>query len=503
MSKTQVVHYEKWQSFAGEMVVFPLGEKPKFTSEMKEIANIYRKLEATGDFSGRSGEAVLLYSAQLKKSICGAERILLLGLGEGDKDSDLQRDRIRQIGGLVAQKAAEIKADEVLVVIPALDGVKSADTLEPLVEGVLLGDYRFLKYKTGKKGAEAPYDGLKTVGISLPEAFDKPLQKASERAQLAACCGCAARDMAHEPGNGWTPKHFSRYAKELAKSHSLLCTVLGKKKMKKMGMGGLLGVSQGSKESPKLVVLEYTPEKPRKTVLMVGKGLTFDSGGVSLKSGAGMEEMKYDMCGGAAVICAMKAVAEEKPDVRVIAIVPATDNMAGGGALKPGDIINHYGGISSEVVNTDAEGRLILTDALAYGVETYSPDYVLDLATLTGAAIIGLGHHHTALVSNSDHLVELATRAGAKTGEPVWRLPLTEEYRKQIRSEVADIKNVGGRPAGTITAAAYLEKFIGDTPWLHFDIAGTAWNFTEKKYIPKGPSGTGTRTLIEFIRSLG
>ncbi|CAG37333.1 leucyl aminopeptidase [Desulfotalea psychrophila] len=502
MSKTQVVHYEKWQSFAGDLLVFPLGEKPEFSGDMKEIANIYNKLEATGDFSGKDGEAVLLYSSQLKKSICGAERILLLGLGKGDKDSDLQRDLLRQTGGLVAQKAAEIKATEVLVVIPTLAGRKSADTLEPLVEGVLLGDYRFLKYMS-KKDAPAPYRGLKVLALSFAGAFDKALERISERAQLAADCGCAARDMAHEPGNGWTPKHFSRYAKKLAKSHSLVCTVLGKKKMKKMGMGGLLGVSQGSKESPQLVVLEYSPENPRKTVLMVGKGLTFDSGGVSLKPGAGMEEMKYDMCGGAAVICAMKAVAEEKPDVRVIAIVPATDNMAGGGALKPGDIISHYGGISSEVVNTDAEGRLILADALAYGVEKYCPDYVLDLATLTGAAIIALGHHHTALVSNSDHLVELATRAGAKAGEPVWRLPLTEEYRKQIKSEVADIKNVGGRPAGTITAAAYLEKFIGDTPWLHFDIAGTAWNFTEKKYIPKGPSGTGTRTLIEFIRSLG
>jgi len=213
-----------------------------------------------------------------------------------------------------------------------------------------------------------------------------------------------------------------------------------------------------------------------------------------------MMDMKYDMCGGAAVLASMDAIAKEKPNVGVVAIIPSTDNMSGSDALKPGDIITHYGGITSEVENTDAEGRLILADSLAYGIEQYNPSCVIDLATLTGAVIIALGHHHTGVLSNNDSLVKQLIDAGTKCGEPLWRLPLGREYSKQIESRVADIKNTGGKSAGTITAAAYLQKFVGEVPWAHLDIAGTAWNFTEKTYIPKGPSGTGVRTLVEFVK---
>ncbi len=280
------------------------------------------------------------------------------------------------------------------------------------------------------------------------------------------------------------------------------CRVIEKKEMEKLGMGGLLGVNRGSREQPKLVAVEFLPEKYKKTVLLVGKGITFDSGGISLKLGAGMMEMKYDMCGGAAVLSAIEAIAAEKPPVRVVSVVPATDNMPGGAALKPGDIVTHYGGLTAEIENTDAEGRLILADALAWGIEQYRPDCVIDLATLTGAAIIGLGHHRTAVLSNDDGLCDALIAAGSRAGEPQWRLPLAREYAKQLESQVADLKNTGGRPAGTITAAEYLHSFVGKTPWAHLDIAGTAWNFTEKSYIPKGPSGTGVRTLIEFVCNL-
>jgi leucyl aminopeptidase len=249
-----------------------------------------------------------------------------------------------------------------------------------------------------------------------------------------------------------------------------------------------------------MVILEYRPAHPVATLLLVGKGLTFDSGGISLKPSAGMEEMKYDMAGGAAVMGLMEAVGEERPDLRIIAMVPATDNMGGGAAVKPGDIITHYNGLSSEIVNTDAEGRLILADALAYGIEQFTPDFVVDLATLTGAVIVGLGHHRTGLLATDDDLANRLLAAGERSGEPLWRLPLGPEYSKQIESSVADLKNSGGRSAGTITAAAYLQKFVGDTPWAHLDIAGTAWEFTEKSYIPKGPSGIGVRTLLELVR---
>lgn len=267
-----------------------------------------------------------------------------------------------------------------------------------------------------------------------------------------------------------------------------------------MKMGGILAVNKGSVDPAKLVVLEYKPKKYSQTIMLVGKGLTFDSGGVSLKPAAGMQDMKHDMCGGAAVLGVMKVVAREKPAVRVVGLVPTTDNMMSGSATKPGDIITHYNGITSEVINTDAEGRLILADALAYGNEKYQPDCIVDLATLTGAVIICLGHNRTGLLSNNDKLSELITQAAAKAGEPVWRLPIDEEHIKQIDSRVADIKNTGGREAGTITAAAYLQKFVGDTPWVHLDIAGTAWNFSKKNYVPEGPSGIGVRTLTEFIR---
>jgi leucyl aminopeptidase len=265
-------------------------------------------------------------------------------------------------------------------------------------------------------------------------------------------------------------------------------------------MGGILAVNKGSEEPPKLVILEYNPEKYTDTVLLVGKGLTFDSGGISLKPAKGMMDMKYDMCGGAAVLAAVEAIAREKLKVKVVALVPSTDNMAGGGAVKPGDIITHYGGITSEIENTDAEGRLILADALVYGIEKFQPTCVIDLATLTGAVIIALGHHYSGLLSNNDRLAEKLLEAGQVCGEPLWRLPLGKMFAKQLESKVADTKNTGGRPAGCITAAEYLHQFVGEVPWAHLDIAGTAWDFTEKSYIPKGPSGVGVRTLIELFR---
>lgn len=237
-------------------------------------------------------------------------------------------------------------------------------------------------------------------------------------------------------------------------------------------------------------------------MLLVGKGLTFDSGGICTKPPAGMEDMKYDMCGGAAVLAAMQAIAEIGIEgINVVGLIPATENLSGSAALKPGDVIRHYGGKTSEIINTDAEGRLILADALAYGIATYQPQAVVDLATLTGAVIIGLGHHYTGLLTNNDQLAAQLTEAGAQVGEPLWRLPLGPEYRKQIDSRLADIKNAGSdRSAGTITAACYLQEFVGETPWAHLDIAGTAWDFTEKSYIPKGPSGTGVRTLVACLR---
>ena len=422
----------------------------------------------------------------------------MLGLGDIGELSDRYEmfELLRTVGGIVANQCRKNKIENVGLCIPKIEGLDAAVVGENVIEGILLGAYQFLKYK---KKDDDTYPGLKKIEV-FSSVDRTEIRKGVARGSNSALSACVARDMANEPGNCWTPTHFAQYAKKVAKELGLKCTILEKSHMTKLGMGGIIAVNKGSEEPPKFVILEYNPEQSSETVLLVGKGLTFDSGGISLKPGQGMMDMKYDMCGGAAVLSAIEAIAREKPRVRVVALIPSTDNMIGGGALKPGDIITHYGGITSEIENTDAEGRLILADALAYGIEKYQPSCVIDLATLTGAVIIALGHHYSGLMSNNDLLAERLVKAGKTCGEPLWRLPLGAMYAKQIKSKVADIKNTGGRPAGSITAAEYLHKFVGEVPWAHLDIAGTAWDFTEKTYIPKGPSGIGVRTLIELLR---
>ncbi|CAG0906341.1 unnamed protein product [Cyprideis torosa] len=411
---------------------------------------------------------------------------------------------MRCAGGLVASLCREKKARKICILLPQT-WLEEGDslTVQALTEGILLGDYAFQKYKTElkKKKRHLPIQEIRYIS----PANSAEIRRAAERGRILAFSACEARNMANEPGNGWQSDDFARYGQDLAKTYGFRCTLLSEKELRAKGMGGILAVNQGSATPPCLVILEYRSESAakNKTVLLVGKGLTFDSGGVSLKPSAGMEEMKYDMCGGAAILAVMHVVGKERPDCNVVAIVPATDNMPGANAVKPGDIITHYNGITSEVVNTDAEGRLVLADSLAYGIEHFKPDYVIDLATLTGAVIIGLGHHYTGLFSNNDDLAQKLIQAGGRAGEPLWRLPLGEEYRKQLESKVADLKNTGGRPAGAVTAAEYLHRFVGKTPWAHLDIAGTAWNFTGKTYVPEGQaSGICVRTLAEFLHIL-
>lgn len=451
------------------------------------------------EFTGKKEQCLQLYPGIDKEGaalLC--KRVLFVGLGEIDKEAEphAANELFRVAGGVIAGQCKKNKAVKIAVTVPEVADIDQVDFGEYLTEGILLGCYQFLKYKTEEK---EPYPGLKKLTFFCRNR-DTSLRDALARGKNSATAACVARDMANEPGNGWTPAHFAEYARNCAQKFNLQCKVLEKSHMKKLRMEGILGVNRGSKEAPKLVILEYSPGKKVDTILLVGKGLTFDSGGVSLKPAQGMMDMKYDMCGGAAVLAAMQTIAAEKPDVRVVAVVPSTDNMSGGGALKPGDIIKHYGGITSEIENTDAEGRLILADALAYGIEKFKPDCVIDLATLTGAVIFALGHHYSGLMSNNDMLAKRLIEASRFSGEPLWRLPLGEMYREQIKSNVADIKNTGGKPAGSITAAEYLHRFVGKVPWAHLDIAGTAWDFTEKSYIPKGPSGFGVRTLIELVR---
>ncbi|MEE4165204.1 MAG: leucyl aminopeptidase [Desulfocapsaceae bacterium] len=502
MKNTKLVVSDKdFQKQRDSLTVVIIDDQKNVTSFLdKQMKRKIKYILNLGDFKGKKGEHLLLYPGSSdSKSLQGAPRMLMIGLGDGkEKNRTLLLEALRSAGGIVAAEARKLKAENVAIVLPDYVTGAAYYGAEQLVEGVILGDYQFTKYKKPEK-PEDTFPGIKKITLCLKKN-SSGVRSAARRAQYGCEAVLSARDMAHEPGNKWTPQQFADCALQLAASSELKCRIMDRAAMEKAGMGGLLAVSQGSAVPPKLVILEYVPKRHSKTILLVGKGLTFDSGGISIKPSAGMEDMKYDMCGGAAVLSTMMAVAEEKPGVRVIAMIPSSENLSGAKAVKPGDIITHYNGITSEVVNTDAEGRLILADALSYGIKKYKPDCVVDLATLTGAVIIALGHHRTGLVSNNDRLAELLHSSGEICGEPLWRLPLDEAYSKQIDSDVADIKNVGGKEGGSITAAAYLQKFVGDTPWAHLDIAGTAWDFTKKSYIPKGPSGVGVRTLIDFIR---
>lgn len=490
--------------YQGELLVTFVGLTDDAIIAAPQVVDLAGEVIEGGDFKAKGGDQLLLYPPYSQKSkVSGAKRLLLLGLGNIEKienDTEL-KEQLRIAGGRIAAAVGKAKAKNIGILLPDLGRVSAALMCEHIIEGVLLGSYRFDKYRTKvADDDEKEPASLKKINVYL-STQQATTRKGINRAIFSSTATWDARDMANEPGNGWTPSQFGSYAKSLAKRYGLKCTILEKNQMKKLGMGGILAVNQGSDEPPKCVILDHNPPKAKDTILIVGKGLTFDSGGISLKPAAGMMDMKYDMCGGAAAISAMKVVAEEKPKVRVVCIVPSTDNMSGGSALKPGDIITHYSGITSEIENTDAEGRLILADAIAYGVEKYNPTCVVDLATLTGAVVIALGHHTSGLMSNNNTLAKKLLEAGQSCGEPLWRLPLGKEYAKQIKSKVADIKNTGGRPGGSITAAEYLHKFVGKTPWAHLDIAGTAWDFTKKTYIPAGPSGIGVRTLTEFIRN--
>ncbi len=486
-----VVSKKNSSTFTGDVLVVPVPKLDESEFKLEPLLQGYLDLPMQNDdFSGKDGETFLAYPGDT----LACSRLFFVGVG---KDLD-ERESFRLCGGVVAKAIRKIKGKTIGIDFRFKD-IDLAIAGEAFTEGLLLGSYNFNRHKKPEK--DAPPE-IKKITF-FPDADGPGFRKGIKRAEIAAEIGALARDMANEPGNYWTAADFAHFARDLSANYPIKSTILAKKKCQNLKMGGLLAVNQGSADEPRMVIMEYRCKKKKApTLLLVGKGLTFDSGGISLKPGAGMADMKYDMCGGAAVMGAMLGIAKEQPkNINVIGIVPATDNMPSGSAVKPGDVITCYNGKTVEILNTDAEGRLILADALSYGVDKYKPDAIVDLATLTGAVIVGLGHHNTGLLSNDDDLTDKVTKAGAKCGEPTWRLPLGKEYSKQIKSKVADIKNIGGKGGGTITAAAFLEEFVDETPWVHLDIAGTAWGFTEKSYIPKGPSGTGARTLLELIRA--
>jgi leucyl aminopeptidase len=447
----------------------------------------------SGDFAGKLLQTSFLYG----KGLIPAKRIFLVGLGKR-KDFDLEKFR-----NASAKTAQEIRDLNLKKFATSLDidvkGFSLNNLTEALVEGIILGLYQFNHFKTVER------DKIKEVqeAVIVEDQEDnlKIIKPAVKSAEIISCAVSFVRDLVSTPANELTPSDLANKARELENKKHVKVNILGSAQIKKMGMHSFLGVAKGSDEPPKFIILEYhgSPKK-QPYIALVGKGITFDSGGISIKPSEKMDEMKTDMAGGAAVLGVIRAAADLNLPVNIVGLIPATENLPSGKAYKPGDILKSMSGQTIEVLNTDAEGRLILADALSYATR-YKPAAIIDLATLTGACIIALGDTVIGMMGTDENLKKRLQAAGCSTGEMVWELPLWEEYHELIKSDIADFKNSGGRAGGAITAAAFLSKFVGKYPWVHLDIAGPALYKKDKPYIPKGGSGVGVRLLLHLLRN--
>jgi leucyl aminopeptidase len=446
-----------------------------------------------GDFQGKLYQVAVLYT----RDPVPAKRVILVGLGP-KKDVDMEKLRGAYAGA--ARQARALGLKEVTFSLDVHDtGQTIRQITEAALEGAILGLYQFTPYKTLER------EKIKIIKrITVVEDKDdalKEIRAAAKTAEAVAQAVYFARDLVSTPGNDMTPSDMAQAARRIAKRRRVSVKVLDVAQMKKLGMHALLGVARGSDEPARFIILEYRGAKRGESpIVLVGKGLTFDSGGISIKPSESMEEMKSDMAGGAAVMGTIMAAADLELPLNVVGLVPATENLPGGRALKPGDILKSLSGQTIEVINTDAEGRLILADALTYA-QRFQPAAVIDLATLTGACKIALGDHVIGMFGNDGPLKEKIRMAGERVGERVWELPLWDDYHELIKSDVADFKNTGGRAGGAITAAAFLSKFVGDFPWVHLDIAGPAWLAKDKPYTPKGAAGIGVRLLVQCLRN--
>lgn len=460
-----------------------------FSASDRALEGCLGRLAASKEFSGKANSTRLIHT--LGK--LPAERLLLVGLG---KKGELDEERLRQAAGSAVQA---LRGARVASFATALHLAGKQETaLEAVCEGTLLGSYSFDEYKTKDRDERF---GFEEMTLLLPKGISK--KEASSRVERTSmlCRGVSlARDLVSHPGNVATTGYLAETAHTIAKRHNLTCEILEMDELERLGMNALVAVGKGSAEPPRLIVMEYrgAAEKERPVVL-VGKGITFDSGGISLKPGAGMEEMKTDMAGGAAVLGAMEAAAGLKLPVNLVVIVPTAENMPDGKAYKPGDVVTSLSGTTIEITNTDAEGRLILCDALHFA-QQYKPAAMIDLATLTGACVVALGHEASGLMGNDPRLLNALKKAGESCGERVWELPLWDSYGDTMKSDIADLKNAGSRDGGSITAGWFLKQFVGKTHWAHLDIAGTAWGDKSRPCAPKGASGVGVRLLIEYLR---
>ena len=439
-----------------------------------------------GDFKGESSETLLLYTQER----IAAPRVLVIGLGQ-PQDFDLERARRTAGHAIAALARLGVKNAATILHGTGAGDLPVEAAAQAVAEASLLAAYRFDNYRSRDRS----HPLKKLTIVEFDQAKLTAARRGVRRGVALAEATCLARDLVNHPGSEVTPAYLARTARRLAKNQGLRCQILDEKGIKRLGMAALLAVGKGSANRPSFIALEHGP-KNGAPLVFVGKGITFDSGGLSLKSVDGIRNMKTDMSGAAAVIGAMQAVAAIGLKRRVVGLIAAAENMPSSTAFRPDDVLNTLAGKTIEILSTDAEGRLVLADALAYATR-YKPAAVIDLATLTGACVTALGHHASGLFTNDEDLCQRLLAAGEITGERLWRLPLWPEYRQQINSDIADMKNSGGRPGGASTAAALLAEFA-DYPWAHLDIAGTAWAQSAKPYIPQGGVGLGVRLLTQL-----
>lgn len=457
----------------------------------REMEKRVQRVIADSGFVGRTDEGITVLQTD------GPRKITLIGLG---KEQRIGHRLVRAALHGVAKIARRNQDRSIAVAFPyQLAPLGDVGTTRWIADLLSHADYRYDPYVTVRDGE--PRLDIQAVYIAPSSVDAKTAARLTREARAIAAGVRTVRDLGNGPGNEVTPEHIAQRAQEVAREAGLRCTVFDKREIEKMKMGGLLAVNQGSAREPRLVVLEYSPRRARKTIALVGKGITFDSGGISIKPAEKMDEMKYDMCGAAAVIGAIQAAAKLELPHRLVGVIASTENLPSGSAYKPGDIIRTMSGKTIEIVNTDAEGRVILADALHYA-STFKPDHLIDYATLTGACVVALGYEASGLFSNDDELAQKLIESGEKVGERLWRLPVWDDYRDYIRSEWADMKNSGGRWGGAITGALFLKQFVNCPSWAHLDIAGTAWTQSPLTRDAKGATGVGVRTTIAFLESL-
>ncbi len=467
----------------------PLGE----SLDKKSKGAIKRAIKASERFEGDNGQSLEI----LAPGGTRLTRLLLLGVG---KPEELDERAAENLGGSVAKRVSGTGDTKAAIALDVSFGKKGGkiDEVEAAARiafGARLGTYRFDRYRTTEKPEKKP--SLKHLTVLI--GTTAPAQKRFAALDRLADSVALARDLVTEPPNVIFPKSLAAQAESLSEL-GVKVEVMGRAKLEKLGMGSLLGVAQGSSNEPFVVVMQWNgASNGTAPVAFIGKGVTFDSGGLSLKTASGMEEMKFDMAGSAAVIGTIRALAARKAKTNAVGVVGLVENMPSHTAQRPGDVVKSMSGQTIEVLNTDAEGRLVLADVLWYCKERFKPKAMIDLATLTGAIIVALGHNQAGLFSNNDDLAANLTKSGDAEGEKLWRMPMGEDYDKDIDSEIADMKNIGGKGGGSIIGAQFLKRFVGDTPWAHLDIAGTAWVYKDQPTVPKGATGFGVRLLNRLV----